>query len=206
MESSRTGAQKRICDTCYKEDKDREAALYAEDEDEDEGTASATAAMSKAKISSGGGGNAKAASGGGGGSSGGASAPASAGGMKLPDISKEESAAAMAEHPFEGQWKFSLAFATVDLGAARAIAASAPGVDVASYKTAAASGAMGKKGQLAKDGTVRVGSRLHVVCTLKTRSGGYFGGECSEFGQFGKVSALVLQPRSLSRSHPSALC
>lgn len=187
LESSRTGAPKRICDTCHRADAGTSQQDDDEEDAEDEDTAKARAAMKKLKV---GGAGASASAGssssGGGSGSGGGRLSTS---VRLPDISVEESVAAIAAHPFDGQWKFTLSFATVDLGAARTIAATAPGVDVATFKTAAASAALGKKGAtLAKDGTVRVGSRLNVVCTLKTRSGGYFAGETGDFGQFGKVS------------------
>lgn len=68
----------------------------------------------------------------------------------------------------------------------RSLAAVVSGLQVGSFKSAAAINAGGKRGTLTKDGHVRTGSRVQLWLTLKPKGAAYFQGECSEFGQFGK--------------------
>ena len=105
LESSRSGAPKRICDRCYSSGSGygggagsgaaRAAAGGGGEDSEDEEEPD----VGRVKLEEGeaGGGAAKRAP------------------QRLPDIPAEEAVAALAQHPFEGRWQLLLTFATVEL-------------------------------------------------------------------------------------------
>jgi hypothetical protein len=202
LESSRTGAPKRICDACHDKDRGRAGAGDDDDDDEDD-DAPPVAAVARMAVGGGGGG-------GGGGSSARAGAGAGAGSARddepLPPappvaVPLEEALQALKDHAFEGRWAFMLKFAVVDVGGGRAAVEVKPtpavvGVDLSAYNKGAAAALKGAAahGAGAALGVVRAGSSVEVALQLKTKGAAYFQGECPalcQFGRDGKVTGAL---------------
>jgi hypothetical protein len=165
LESSRTGAPKRICDTCHDKDRGRAGGDDDDDDDDDEGAA---AALAKASV----------------GGSSGSAGEGSAGGFAPPPpaVSSEEAIAALKDHSFEGRWVVTLRFAVVDIGGARGGAPSVPGIDLSAYNKSSG----GARGKGEPQQQVRAGSALEIALRLKPKGANYFQGECGNFHQFGR--------------------
>ena len=159
LESSRSGAPKRVCDTCFDKDRGRAAQDDEEEEEEDDRGSSSRA------------------SGGGGGGGSGKSAEALPS-APMPTISTEEGVQALKDHPLEGAWVFTVKFNVVDIGLQRAGAPAVPGMDLSTYN---------KSGRNKEGGaSVRAGSVVVIKCALALKGGSYFFGSCPSFCQFGK--------------------
>jgi hypothetical protein len=156
LESSRSGAPKRVCDTCF--DKDRGRAAQDDEEEEDE--EDSRGASSRAS----GGSSAKSAE----------ALPAA----PMPIISVEEGVQALKDHPLEGAWVFTIKFNVVDIGLQRAGAPAVPGMDLSTYNKSGRN----KEG----GASVRAGSVVDIKSILALKGGSYFFGSCPSFCQFGK--------------------
>lgn len=101
MESSRSGAPKRVCDKCFADDRGYGGSAAGqrrgdeEDEEEDSGAAPDVAKLTLAE--------------------GDASYPRRTAVGRLPDVSLEEAVAALQNHPFDGAWQAILLFTVVDM-------------------------------------------------------------------------------------------
>lgn len=178
LESSRSGAPKRICDKCHKGE-----IPEGDDEDEDGGDAgvkAVTKGVAGASVSDGG-------------ATGGAGATAGAGtgdsssrrpAPGMPPIPVEDSLKGLKLHAFDGTWEATLNFQSVESSKAAAPEAIATGSSLGAFKKVDVS--KSRRGTLAAPEVAKAGSKIKVLLALDAKGAAYFGGTCADLAQFGR--------------------
>jgi hypothetical protein len=168
LESSRSGAPKRICDRCFASERG-----YGEDgsENEDEEVSDARKRVDKMSASDDDGEGKR--------------------GAKVSDASIAESVEAIKANPFEGQWVATLIFSSVEMGKSAAGEAIAAGATVGAFKPTAKVGSTSKETKSVSDLVVRTGSKFKLKLALEMKGAAYFKGDVPEFAQFGKEGKVT---------------